>query len=336
VPDKTSSQKSPRRKAKLTVDEAFDAAIRLNNILGDHCERLSILAQDSRFSPEQRRILQEASEKADERFSIALDRPGSVLPLLAKTSQSTELLCNLVNNFLILGKAFPQLLERYEKVSGEDMAEAPDGFVFRFAEVMVLLTQFLEVDCQKHPERYRHLAQDLPYWPALVFRHKAANNHLFAKSGSGTLPVADLIELGRDCPINISGTANYSLQTPINAYLWKILQAFQSGHRTVGWFRQEGRKTHRNETEQHFMVRVDLMSDAEAELYSKTFGIPSLRKSTAGIWADRAILPFILLTNQDMREIPVFSKINTGPSGRRYAPVKRAITKALGNLAYPG
>ncbi len=281
---------------------------------------LSTMAKDPRLSTEQRRVLQEASEKADERFSLALDRPGGVLPLLAKTSQSTELLCNLVGNFLSLGKSFPELLKRYEQVSGEDMTEAPDGFVFRFAEMMVSLTQFLEADCQKHPERYRYLAQDLPYWPALVFRHKAANNHLFAKSGSGALPVADLIELGRDCPINISGKANYSLQTPINAYLWKILQAFQVGHRTIGWFREEGFKIHRSETEQRFMERVDLISAAEAELYSTTFDLPPLRKSTARVWADRAILPFILLTTQDLRKLPVFAKIDTGPSGRAMPP----------------
>ena len=40
----------------------------------------------------------------------------------------------------------------------------------------------------------RRYAASLPYWPMLQFRHTAANNH-FPR-------VADLLELGKNCPIN--------------------------------------------------------------------------------------------------------------------------------------
>ena len=68
----------------------------------------------------------------------------------------------------------------------------------------------------------RRYAASLPYWPMLQFRHAAANNH-FPR-------VADLLELGKNCPINTTEQANYSLQTPINRFVWGGLKHFDEVH----------------------------------------------------------------------------------------------------------
>lgn len=68
----------------------------------------------------------------------------------------------------------------------------------------------------------RRYAASLPYWPMLQFRHAAANNHFPL--------VADLLQLGKDCPINAAAQANYSLQTPINRFVWGGLKHFDEVH----------------------------------------------------------------------------------------------------------
>jgi hypothetical protein len=68
----------------------------------------------------------------------------------------------------------------------------------------------------------RRYAASLPYWPMLQFRHAAANNH-FPR-------VADSLELGKNCPINATEQANYSLQTPINRFVWGGLKHFDEVH----------------------------------------------------------------------------------------------------------
>ena len=80
----------------------------------------------------------------------------------------------------------------------------------------------------------RNLAARLPYWPMTQFRHAAANNH-FPR-------LADLLGLGKDCPINATDQANYSLQTPINRFVWRCLKHFDEVHWIIrGAFAAEGK-----------------------------------------------------------------------------------------------
>ena len=92
-------------------------------------------------------------------------------------------------------------------------------------EMAETLTDLLSGDPEKveaNSNLMRSLSASLPYWPTLQFRHAAANNH-FPR-------VADLLHLGKDCPINATEQANYSLQTPINRFVWRCLKHFDEVH----------------------------------------------------------------------------------------------------------
>jgi hypothetical protein len=92
-------------------------------------------------------------------------------------------------------------------------------------EMVETLTDLLageEAKVGANAQFMRRYAASLPYWPMLQFRHAAANNH-FPR-------VADLLELGKNCLINATDQANYSLQTPINRFVWRGLKHFDEVH----------------------------------------------------------------------------------------------------------
>lgn len=77
---------------------------------------------------------------------------------------------------------------------------------------------------ESNAELMQRVARDLPYWPMLRFLNTAAN------SKKQFQRFAEQLKLGESCPINVSESANYSLETPINSIVWKCLRHFQDVH----------------------------------------------------------------------------------------------------------
>jgi hypothetical protein len=255
---------------------------------------------------------------------------------LAKTTDSAELLLDVVADVLYGADDLPALLrlsERFAEPSDLD-GSSSDTFYFHFAQTVVGLVKHLEELSTQYPERFRLLARELPYWPMLVFRHKAANNHLFEKSADGQKPLADLLELGSDCPINVSNRANYSLKTPINAFLWTVLSDLHWGR---GWVRsimsKECQRDSARQTDVELLSTRTGIPLSEAELHFQAFQLPPLDKTTSNRWIDGILMPWVRLKYPDLRDVPAFSKVNVGPTGRRYAAARKLLLKALTNLA---
>jgi hypothetical protein len=232
----------------------------------------------------------------------------------------------------------PELLQRsnyFEDVTHLDPVTS-DTVYFQFAEMVVRLVKNLEELCTEHPELFRPLARELPYWPMLVFRHKAANNHLFRKSADGEKPLADALDLGSDCPINVSNRANYSLKTPVNSFLWSILADLHWGRDWVRSIREK-----RSGRERPAQSEIALMSERtgisreEAKIHFVASDLPPLDKSTSDQWVDQVIMPWIRLRHTDLRSVAAFRSTDVGPHGRRYAPARKVILRALCNLARP-
>ena len=77
---------------------------------------------------------------------------------------------------------------------------------------------------ESNAELMQSTAEKLPYWPMLRFLNTAANSKKQFRR------IAQELKLGSDCPINVSESANYSLETPINYFVWKCLRHFQDVH----------------------------------------------------------------------------------------------------------
>lgn len=275
--------------------------------------------------------LRKVRETLDEQFAIAL-RDTVMVRHLAKTTDSVELLFDAVSEALYGADDLPELLrlsDRFAEPSDLD-GSSSDTFYFHFAQMIVTLVKHLEELSLKYPERFRLLARELPYWPMLVFRHKSANNHLFEKSADGQRPLAELLELGVDCPINVSNRANYSLKTPVNSFLWDILRELYWGR---DWLRSLARKGVTGQAAaQTLSDRTDIPAD-EAALHVIAFSLPPLDKSTSDEWVDAVLMPWIKLKYPDLREVPAFRSLAVGPTGRRYAAARKMILRALCNLA---
>jgi hypothetical protein len=50
-------------------------------------------------------------------------------------------------------------------------------------------------------------------------------------------------------------------------------------------------------------------------------------------WRDKAIMPYVKSTYPDLRKVPELSAYKTGASGKRYAPVRKAVIQALKQMA---
>lgn len=280
-------------------------------------------------------LLRKVREQFDEQLAIAV-RDLCRMRSLAKTTDSVEMLFEAVGEALAGADDLPELLklaERFAEPSDLD-GSSSDNFFFHFAETVVRLTEHLEELCTKYPERFRLVAGELPYWPMLVFRHKAANNHLFEKSADGHKPLAELIQLGSDCPINVSNRANYSLKTPINEFLWSVLHELHSGRL---WVRDivsgKVRRDTPAQTDVQLLAARSHISADEAVLHFRAFALPPLDKRTFQEWVNEVIMPWVRLKYPDLRQVSLFSNIEVGPTGRRYAAARKLLLRALKNLA---
>lgn len=327
---KSHGKKLPKLTPELVAEclrFGINRFVRASSTLQVLCDQLGVA--DPRYA-----VLRKVRETMDDQFAIAL-RETVMVRHLAKTTDSVELLFDAVGDALSGADDLPELLrlsERFAEPSDLD-SSSPDTFYFHFAEMIVGLVKHLEKLCTLHPERFRLLARELPYWPMLVFKHKAANNHLFEKSADGERPLAEALELGRDCPINVSNRANYSLKTPINEFLWEVLAEF---HRVRWWMKPlengKGRRTSDERWIKEIAEKTGITPD-EVKIHLEACDLPPLDKETSSCWTDKAIMPWIRLRYPDLRILPAFRGTDTGPHGKRYAPARKAVLRGLHNLA---
>lgn len=180
-------------------------------------------------------------------------------------------------------------------------------------------------------ELAQYAAESLPYWPMLQFCNTAANNHFPL--------IAEKLRLGQKCYLNVSEKANYSLQTPINRFVWKCLRHFQEMHRIIAsplskkgnlrdqlapyvYCQRPSRISGR-------MGTVGMIFQEEIPIYERSFKLAPPTKANAATWADIAIMPYVKIRFPDLREVPELKSINTGASGKRYAPVRKAVIQSL-------
>jgi hypothetical protein len=238
-------------------------------------------------------------------------------------------------------------------------------------EMTETLTDLLAGESAKveaNAQLMRRYAASLPYWPMLQFRHAAANNH-FPR-------VADLLELGKNSLINATEQANYSLQTPINRFVWRCLKHFDEVHWII---RHSESSNGQNQTWEEMRAdsesaervlelvaagkyninpekkpddpvekalepyvfaeadnhRFGIIHRGEIQIYKNSFKLDPLTKKNAQSWADIAIMPFVRCRFHDLREVDElqYLKGKVGPTGKRYAPVRKAVIQALEQLA---
>lgn len=206
---------------------------------------------------------------------------------------------------------------------------------------------------KSNAELMKGIARQIPYWPMLRFLNTRANAQTQFQQ------IAKDLELGKDCPINVSESANYSLETPINSFVWKCLRHFQG----ILWIIQNTQnpvyqyaqtlnpayadhpvKTFEDAAERYVIkeikspvtgrpMTIGLIKREEIPIYKASCKLPPLTKSTAKNWADTAIMPYVKIRFPDLRQVPELKAHKTGPTGKRYAPVRLSVIQSLKQMA---
>lgn len=208
------------------------------------------------------------------------------------------------------------------------------------ARLTVEMTELLdEMLCDSHAEviqsnaaTLRQIAAELPYWPMLYHRHAAPKKH-FER-------IADLLHLGEACPVNVSKSAKYMMQTPINRVVWKLLSELETlrrVHATIGQKLLADQKS--KFTASLWLCGVHRKEDAEKifRICKRSHRLKPLAKSTAQQWADIAVMPLLRVYFHDFQAEPVFKTIleRRNPKSQKAAvtTIRKAVIQSLRSLA---
>jgi hypothetical protein len=273
---------------------------------------------------------QRQADECDEALGIML-RQTSLARFRAERSRSTELLVWAIGDALNGIKRLPTLLEQFERIAepNEFASDEPDTFPCQLVEALVDLVKYFEEQSERHPERFRLLARELPYWPFLVTPHRAGYRKRFDRIAGKSF-----LSLGTECPLDTSPRAMYRLQTPVCGLLWEEIFRdwinVSAGVRAVRRAARERNQSVDIEKEtKEIQLAVDHCcdNDAEREIFRTAFALPDLRKTTARDWADKFVIPYLHLKLPDWREIPALEKFIGKKGGDTQAEkeIRRAV-----------
>jgi hypothetical protein len=168
-------------------------------------------------------------------------------------------------------------------------------------ELVELIEELLVV----HPDILKEMAARRADWPVMLCRHETGNKNVSA--------YLENVGLGTKCQINADGrqVAKYSLRTPINRFVWHELKKLRGS--------------------------LLMMSDVPAIAAIKLDALPKLTKTTAKLWADKALLPYLTAMYEDFTTIPELSAVLARPGiktrGQQRREIRKDVIRALQSLA---
>lgn len=72
---------------------------------------------------------------------------------------------------------------------------------------------------------------------------------------------------------------------------------------------------------------------AEIPIYKQSCKLLPLTKTRAEKWAEVAIMPYVKIRFPDLRKVIELKAIKSGRTGKRYAPVRKAVIQSLKQMA---
>ena len=258
----------------------------------------------------------------------------------AELADCQDLLCEVICG-MALGRAdAAHLVRRWQEKFPEELRN-PDGSITdgglpgRFAWDVYQRVEALDKLADEFPDHIRPAARRMHAWPMLMHRH-TNNRRRFQK-------LAKLLELGEDYPTDASEGARFRPDTPLVRYLDPLIYRLN-----VTWQETRDTKFESVEDEQHFLYMTwwtrqeDCPSEEVLAVIHAARLLPPLTKATAAQWADKAIVPLILVTDaRDWTNCtePVLQKIARQKGVKSKATFKSrllaAVSATLRRLARP-
>ena len=303
--------------------------------LAEEVYRLGILSEEIErlcVAENEKTKCRQLVEKFDETLALMARNLTTFIHIRADKTRSTELLGHVYGETLGNLERFASVWRRFI-ISDQD-ANSSDSPGFGLLTALTEAVRQFERECEQRPQLFRYWAQEQPYLPMLVFRNKAAYRKRFAR-------LADTLELGRRCPINVSPRANYSLETPINAKVFAVLMDFLVARDWIAFARNGDPKsawrkgaTLADQLVEQAGLRLELQP-----VYFAACELPPLTKATAPRWADGYVMPYFDADKIDYLNAPEFQTIRRRKRvksfGTARAEVRKDVIRALRGMARP-
>jgi hypothetical protein len=339
---KTSSRKS-RRRLDLSIDSAQEmfekgqkrVVSRVSKLAEEIYQLTGLWEEMERYSSgeEGKASCRGIIDQLDDTLALMARNLTTFISIRSETTRSTELLCHVYSQALGNLERFPSVWRKLGTAESND-TDSSDSPGFSLLHALTEAVRFFESECEKHPQLFRHWAQEQPFLPMLVFRNKAAYQKRFNR-------LADAVCLGKRCPINVSPRANYSLETPINAKVFEVLMDFLWARDWIQFARKCEPETawRKGATLESQLAEQADMPRQMQPIYFAACELPPLTKATASKWADRYVMPYLDSTNVDYLNAPEHrmirrrKRVKSRSTAR--AEVRKDVIRALIGMARP-
>jgi hypothetical protein len=247
------------------------------------------------------------------------------------------LICDATFHAIGNGAEAAQMIRRYHKEFPDDVdnSDAPEGFPDQFAWDTYQRVEALDKLADEFPNHVRTAARQMHGWPMLVHRH--TNNNTRFKE------LVERLELGVEYPLDASEGARFRPNTPLVRYLDPLICQIHYVQRMTSYSTHETEEKERESLGFWWRdVQDEQPSDEVVAALRAVPQLPPLTKATAAQWAEKAIVPLILVT--DARDYtnctePVLQKIAKQKGVKSRATFKSrllaAVTATLRRLARP-
>jgi hypothetical protein len=227
------------------------------------------------------------------------------------------------------------MIRRFHQSHPEE--DGTDGsFVESFAWDVYQRVMELDKLADEFPKHIGMAARQMHAWPMLMHRH-ANNRRRFNQ-------LAKRLDLGTEYPTDASEGARFRPDTPMVRYLEPIIRRLH----TVHYYQDPERKFETIAEENEFIGRFwwqwpeELPGEDILQILRAVCRLPPLTKATALQWVEKAIVPFILVTDaRDYKTstVPVLQKIAKQKGVKSRATFKSrllaAVAATLRRLARP-
>jgi len=279
-------------------------------------------------------------EQLDLAIGFILRSLNTQLWFRGEVTKDADFLCEVLVAETKAGGRIARMVRRYQQLHPDDVGQG-DSFVEPFAWDVYQRVTELDKLADEFPDLVRHAARQMHAWPMLMHRH-TNNRRRFQE-------LAKRLELGVEYPTDASEGARFRPDTPLVRYLEPIiyrLHSFCFGGEI--YYGTGGQEFESAEQENESIRRTwrqwpeDLPGENIVQILRVARLLPPLTKATAVQWAEKAIVPLILVTDgRDYENCsePVLQKIAKQKGVKSQATFKSrllaAVTATLRRLARP-
>ncbi len=316
---------------------------------------IGILRQISEISPRCEGTLRRQDEKSvalhasrkrileqiDLAFGFIMRHLNHQLSFRGEVTKDTDFLCEMLVADTKAGSRIAGMIRRFYHLHPEEAEDPDGGFAGNFAWDVYQRVAELDKLADEFPTQIRMAARQMHAWPMLMHRH-TNNRRRFQQ-------LAKRLELGVEYPTDATEGARFRPDTPLVQYLDPIIYRLHTfcfgGAVDAGSASREFESPEAENKSIAIRWRQwpeDFPAEDIVKVLSVARRLPPLTKATAAQWAEKAIVPMILITDaRDYAQCtePVLQKIAKQKGVKSRATFKSrllaAVAATLRRLARP-